>query len=327
MRRQSTLDGGSPGPRSPSPNSIKSGQASAGDDFEPRNGGKSALAQGLIRLGGEEAINEQLNREDEEEDRRMEIAEQRRLNEEKPLRHLYVDRDGKEFDPERKFGVIEGESLIYDRITTSYPVNLPSDYYLKHIQKEQPKKEDGKWFIRPHHIESVTEHTQSMKDDIMNTRYYSHYNVEHGKKKEEDPRQQAIDQIEAALEKLRNDQVGMAAQKGKDYYEEIDRLKEQQRQAAQAHFEKIISNKNYSDSKREIISAYEGILLKQRKIEKEILNRERFKEYEKNRPPADKWFELKTPDFSKELYRNRVSNKPNNQNSVYLKRLQDPYIY
>lgn len=199
MRRQSTLDGGSsPGPRSQhSPNSIKSGQASAGDGYSPEIGGKSSLAQGLIRLGGEDAINEQLNKEDEEEDRRMEKAEQRRLNEEKPLRHLYVDKEGKEFDPERKFGVIEGESLIYDRITTSYPVNLPPDYYLKHIQKEQPKKEDGKWFIRPHHIESVTEHTQSMKDDVMNTRYYSHYNVEHGKKKEEDPRQQAIDQIEA----------------------------------------------------------------------------------------------------------------------------------
>ena len=45
------------------------------------------------------------------------------------------------------------------------------------------------------------------------------------------------------------------------------------------------------------------------------------------RPPADKWYELKTQDFSKELYRNRVALKPNNSNQKYLDILQDPYLY
>ena len=61
--------------------------------------------------------------------------------------------------------------------------------------------------------------------------------------------------------------------------------------------------------------------------EREQLNRRRFKEYETNRPPADKWYELKSKDFSKELYRNRVALKPNNSNKVYLDILQDPYLY
>lgn len=34
-----------------------------------------------------------------------------------------------------------------------------------------------------------------------------------------------------------------------------------------------------------IIDAYEGVLQYNRQAEKEVLNRERFKEYEKNRPP------------------------------------------
>lgn len=58
-----------------------------------------------------------------------------------------------------------------------------------------------------------------------------------------------------------------------------------------------------------------------------MLNSKRFKEFEKNRPPQDKWYELKNSEFSKELYRNRMALKPNDENRVYLKTLQDPYLY
>ena len=50
-----------------------------------------------------------------------------------------------------------------------------------------------------------------------------------------------------------------------------------------------------------------------------MLNKKRFTEYEKNRPPQDKWYEIKGQGFQKELYRNRVALKPNNLNAVYLK--------
>ena len=65
----------------------------------------------------------------------------------------------------------------------------------------------------------------------------------------------------------------------------------------------------------------------QREDERGQLNKRRFKEFERRRPPADKWYELKSKDFSKELYRNRVALKPNNSNQVYLDILQDPYLY
>ena len=55
-------------------------------------------------------------------------------------------------------------------------MNLPPDYYLKYVQDNLPSKDDNKkWFIRPHHVESLTNHFHSLKDDVLNTRYFSHY--------------------------------------------------------------------------------------------------------------------------------------------------------
>lgn len=65
----------------------------------------------------------------------------------------------------------------------------------------------------------------------------------------------------------------------------------------------------------------------QRTEERAQLQKRRYKEYEMRRPPADKWYELKSKDFTKELFRNRVALKPNNSNQVYLDILQDPYLY
>lgn len=49
--------------------------------------------------------------------------------------------------------------------------------------------------------------------------------------------------------------------------------------------------------------------------------------YETRRPPANRWYELKSKDFTIELFRNRVALKPNNSNKVYLDILKDPYLY
>ena len=63
------------------------------------------------------------------------------------------------------------------------------------------------------------------------------------------------------------------------------------------------------------------MLFEKRRLEKELLNGKRFREFEKNRPPQDRWYELKSPEFSKELYRNRMALKPNDANRVYLQTL------
>lgn len=99
------------------------------------------------------------------------------------MKSMYKDlKSGMSYDPVKKFGVIETEgTLLYDNITTSYPLNLPVDYYHKFVQNQIPKESDGKWFIRPHHIENLTQHPSSLKDGVFNTHYFSHYNQEYGK--------------------------------------------------------------------------------------------------------------------------------------------------
>ena len=98
---------------------------------------------------------------------------------ETPLKEFFRDpADGQHFDPNKKFGIIEDNSLLYDNITTSYPLNMPTDHYQKYINQNMPTKEggNGKWFIRPHHLETLTKHPLSVQDDVLNTRYISHYN-------------------------------------------------------------------------------------------------------------------------------------------------------
>ena len=80
-------------------------------------------------------------------------------------------------------------------------MNLPPDYYLKYVQ-DSMKVDDKKWFIRPHHVESLTNHFNSLRDDVLNTRYFSHYNRD--KDKELSHNEQAIEYIESHLEGLRS---------------------------------------------------------------------------------------------------------------------------
>ena len=64
------------------------------------------------------------------------------------------------FNPKKKFGVIQENNLVYDEITTSYPLNLPTDYYARYMIQNLPQKEtnkaNDKWFVRPHHVETLT---------------------------------------------------------------------------------------------------------------------------------------------------------------------------
>lgn len=165
---------------------------------------------------------------------------------------------------------------------------------------------------------------------MLNTRYYSHYNQKHGKKEERNESEEAIKMIENHLGRLRQLNFDLGMQNGIPI-DQIENAVEEQRhqiqRQAQEEFEKIIGDKNRVDSKGLIIEAYESVLLERRRLEKGLLNSKRFKEFEKNRPPQDKWYELKSSEFTKELYRNRMALKPNDENRVYLQTLQDKNLY
>ena len=107
---------------------------------------------------------------------------------------------------------------MHDNITSSYPLNLPSDFYTRYINDNVPKKDqgDGKWYIRPHHLESLTKHPQSVKDDVLNTRYISHYDQTYGKEVKINKSEEAIENIESHLSKLRIRMKQMLYQTGKN---------------------------------------------------------------------------------------------------------------
>jgi hypothetical protein len=134
------------------------------------------------------------------------------------LKECYKDAKGETIDPKKKFGIIEDNVWLYDNITTSYPLNLPTDYYQKYINTTMPTKEsgNGKWFIRPHHLETLTKHPLSVKDDVLNTRYYSHYNQDYGKIPKRNDNAEAIEYIENHLKELKSNQHVMMLKQGMD---------------------------------------------------------------------------------------------------------------
>jgi hypothetical protein len=155
----------------------------------------------------------------------------------------------------------------------------------------------------------------------LNTRYYSHYNQKYGKKEERNENAEAVNTIEGYLNELKGRAKALCALKGKNYDDIIDDIRPKMERQALDEYEKFINDKNRHDSKVLIIDAYEGLLTEHRRNEKNLLNQKRSKEFERNRPPQDKWYTLKSTEFEKELYRNRMALKPNNQNRDYLNTL------
>ena len=82
-------------------------------------------------------------------------------------------------------------------------------------------------------------------------------------------------------------------------------LKRQSRE----HFERRLYEDESEDKKKLLAETFEHVLYEFRKKERELLNIKREREFEKNRPPQDRWYELKTQEFSKEMYRNRMALK------------------
>mmetsp|Transcript_13206 Transcript_13206/g.20585 ORF Transcript_13206/g.20585 Transcript_13206/m.20585 type:complete len:136 (+) Transcript_13206:2683-3090(+) len=132
--------------------------------------------------------------------------------------------------------------------------------------------------------------------------------------------------IEQHLQKLKNQMAKLMSERDEGP-EHMDELRNEMQREGLYAYEKFITDKTRFNSKNLIVDAYEGVLMDDRQKEKGILNDQRFKEFEKNRPPQDKWYELKNSGFQKELYRNRVALKPNNSNAVYLENLQDKNLY
>ncbi len=59
------------------------------------------------------------------------------------------------YNPKEKFGTLEPDYTEYDPHMTKYEAVLPVDHYMKEIDSQTPTK-DAPWYLRPHHVESLT---------------------------------------------------------------------------------------------------------------------------------------------------------------------------
>ena len=332
----SILTKGGPASKGGSPERAYS--AKPDDDLDEAATMKATPMEGTINNRDNafdpDPMQSQANAMDEEdllEEQRLEEEQKKNSGKGTQFQELFKKSDGQAFDPKKKFGEIDAKgSLIYDNITSSYPLNLPPDHYRQYIMDNLPKKESGSgnWFIRPHHLESLTKHPNSVKDDVLNTRYISHYDQKYGVAEEVNNSETAITKIETHLASLRSSMKIMLMQRGgnPEVLDELAGNSELER-LGMAEYEKFIGDKSRFKDKELIIDAYEGVLHHQRAGEKDLLNKKRHVEHEKNRPPQENWFEMKGSGFQKELYRNRVALKPNNSNAVYLENLQDTRLY
>ncbi len=58
-------------------------------------------------------------------------------------------------------------------LTSEYEALYPTEYYNKIMHHQADRSKEKLWFLRPHHIETLTENPQSIKDNILNSKYTS----------------------------------------------------------------------------------------------------------------------------------------------------------
>jgi len=73
-----------------------------------------------------------------------------------------------------------------------------------------------------------------VKDDVLNTRYYSHYNQNYGKREEKNEHEEAVKTIEAHLAKLKQQSYLLAVQRGTAMTDEerLEELRERMKRQA-----------------------------------------------------------------------------------------------
>ena len=56
-------------------------------------------------------------------------------------------------------------------LVSEYEALYPTEYYNKILHQNADRSKEKLWFLRPHHIETLTENPQSIMDNIINTKY------------------------------------------------------------------------------------------------------------------------------------------------------------
>ena len=224
----------------------------------------------------------------------------------------YMDQDGSYFNPKERFPDI--------RASESDPLD---PFFLQSIGNQSPDPKTD-WYIRSHHLRSFTNHPYSANDNPDFYKAQMELNLkEEVQNTGKDSRDQAIAHLEKTLEDLKCEVNSRKRAVYVSQFEDENRFT--------GHLAKVITPVTQGLDLREkeglVLHTYESILEELRARERAILNQKRMDAYEKNRPPQEKWYELKSNEFTEELQRHMNNMRPKEEHRQLLNNLAIPDLY
>ena len=228
---------------------------------------------------------------------------------------------------------VNTQNYIEDERYSAFNVEFPVHYYYELTREHEPPK-NKEWFIRPHHTETFVESNNAIPDDIMNTKYISYYAPASTDKKKtrQDILEELIMETRSHINELQEDMFKKANlnSEGEKLYNKLEGLREEAKksfipgyrdakEAKQKNIFDMLKDPNSGASYTEMFDQNEDIkqtnfaisslgtmLSELRDKEKNIINIKRKEEYERIRPPIDRWYELKGDNFLNEIIRNKM---------------------
>ena len=228
---------------------------------------------------------------------------------------------------------VNTQNYIQDERYSAFNVEFPVKYYYELTREHEPPK-NKEWFLRPHHTETFVESKKAIPDDIMNTKYISYYapNTTDKQKTRQEVIEELIMETRARINELQEDMFKKSNldSEGEKLYNKLEGLKEEAKksfipgyrdakEAKQKNIFEMLKDPNSGASYTEMfdqnddikqtnfaISSVGTMLSELRDKERDLINIKRKQEYERIRPPIDRWYELKGDNFLNEIIRNKM---------------------
>ena len=222
----------------------------------------------------------------------------------------YMEKDGSMFNPHENFPHRE-----------AVEANPLDPHFLGEIGNHFPDPSTD-WYLSSHHLRSFTNHPMSVNDDPNS---YNHSNLNQAPDSHlPDQRDVAISHLEKTLEDLRRE---MECRRRTAPVNSFASMENRYTGSLHKAVNPVAQGLNTAEKDGLVLHTYEGILDELRAKEKDILNQKRAVEYENNRPPQDKWFQLKSNEFAQEMHRQVSSLKPKDEHRKLLNQLAMPDLY
>ena len=248
------------------------------------------------------------------------------------------------------------EPMHFDKMTAAadglshkYHTVYPIEYYANVIGRETKRATKEEWYNRPHHIESLTEHPFSLRDNVLDTNYRSTYQewerdmngpiYTMDKTKKEDllkpseEKEYLINQLESQLKDLKMEQKQLSKKKAEGQeqgpidFRNYDPIGNSAGLINPEYMRKYQDSFDPNKAHQAQTKGYEAILDELRQNERNLLNNTRGNVYDEMRDPNHKWWEDKQKTFNPELHRHHNMLNRNLSQEVMLEKVKNKEIY